>query len=102
MAAGDVCGIAIEAGPIPAAAIELAEGGVAPMIVLAAGGAMLAAARDCGTDCVEGSAGGPDFATSEAFSGEVSCFQNAQRGPDWQPTSWPPTSATITAAIFPV
>jgi hypothetical protein len=95
IAAGEVCGIEIEAGGVPrAAAIELAEGGAAPMIVLAVAGDVLAAARDCGTDCVEGSAGAADRATSEAFSGVVSCFHQAQRGPDWQPTS-----ATIARTI---
>jgi hypothetical protein len=82
---------------MPAAASEFAEGGVAPMIVLAGGGVaaiVLAAVTDCGTDCAEGSAGGVDFATIEALSGVASCFQKAQRGPDWQPTS-----ATIARTI---
>jgi hypothetical protein len=88
IAAGAVCGIGIEAGvAIPAAANEFAEGGVAPTIELAGGtlaGAVLAAVTDCGVDCVEGN-GGADLATSELLSEAVSCFQNAQRGPDWQP-----------------
>jgi hypothetical protein len=88
IAAGEVCGIEIEAGVVPrAAAIEFADGGVAPTIELIAAGGAAVAANDCGTDCDEGSAGAVDFATSDAFSGEVSCFQNAQRGPDWQPAS---------------
>jgi hypothetical protein len=86
--AGEVCGIEIDAGVVPrAAAIEFADGGVAPTIEFVAAGGADAAANDCGTDCVEGRAGAVDFATSDAFSGEVSCFQNAHRGADWQPTS---------------
>jgi hypothetical protein len=84
-ATGDVGGIGIEAGvAIPAAANELADGGVAPTIELEGGvatGAGLAAVTDCGVDCVEGS-GGADLATSELLSEAESCFQNAQRGPD--------------------
>lgn len=90
VAAGGVCGIAIDAGVVPsAAAMEFAEGGVAPTIVLVDGGAVagaFVAVTDCGTDCDEGSTGAVDFATNDEFSG-VSCLQNAQRGPDWQPTS---------------
>jgi hypothetical protein len=78
----------MELGVVPrAAAIEFAEGGVAPTIELVAAGGAVAAANDCGTDCVEGRAGALDFATSEALSGDASCFQNAHRGADWQPTS---------------
>jgi hypothetical protein len=88
IAAGEVCGIEIDAGVVPrAAAIEFAEGGVAPTIEFVAAGGADAAANDCGTDCVEGRTGAVDFATSDPLSGEASCFQNAQRGADWQPTS---------------
>jgi hypothetical protein len=102
IAAGDVCRIEIEVGVVPrAAAIEFAEGGVAPTIVLAEDGGVVAAANDCGTDCDEGSAGAADRATSDAFSGDVLCFHQAQRGPDWQPTSWLPTSAKIATTTNP-
>jgi hypothetical protein len=72
---------------MPAVASEFADGGVAAAIELAEGGAAVAGAAAvavCGTDCVEGRAGAA-CATSDAFSGDASCFQKAQRGPDWQP-----------------
>jgi hypothetical protein len=54
-----------------------------------------AAVADCGIDCVEGS-GGAALATSDALSGDESCFQNAQRGPDWQPAKATIASTTKT------
>ena len=77
-----VVGMAIDAGVMPAVANEFAEGGVAAAIDAADGGAAAGAAATvavCGTDCVEGRAGAA-WATRDAFSGVVSCFQKAQRG----------------------
>jgi hypothetical protein len=71
---------------LEAAARFIAEGGAA---------SIPAAATACGVDCEEGSFGAPcgtgggvatgfaaDRATSEVSSGFVSCFHQAQRGPD--------------------
>jgi hypothetical protein len=41
----------------------------------------------CGVFFVEGSAGAAERATADESSGGVSCFHQAQRGPDWQPNA---------------
>ena len=75
MPAGDAAAPAtgVTALGVPAAARFAEDGGAA--------GVRPAIATACGVDCADGNFGSAERATAEA-SGALSCFQNAQRGPD--------------------
>jgi hypothetical protein len=51
----------------------------------------------CGVFFVDGSAGAAERATADESSGGVSCFHQAQRGPDWQPTAAARHAAIVNA-----
>jgi hypothetical protein len=51
----------------------------------------------CGVFFVEGSAGAAERATADESSGGVSCFHQAQRGPDWQPNAAARHAAIVNA-----
>src|SRR5262249_7769497 len=76
---GGICGnpVSPALGAGDFAAARLAEDG-------GAAGVSPAMATGCGVDCADGNTGSAERATADA-SGAPSCFQNAQRGPDWQP-----------------
>jgi hypothetical protein len=51
----------------------------------------------CGVFFVDGSAGAAERATADESSGGVSCFHQAQRGPDWQPDAAARKAAIVNA-----
>ena len=66
-------------GFVPAAARLAADGDVA--------GSNPGTDAICGVAFDEGSVGAAERATADVSSGAVSCFHQAQRGPDWQPNA---------------
>ena len=51
----------------------------------------------CGVFLVDGRGGAAERATADESSGGVSCFHQAQRGPDWQPNAVAKHAATVNA-----
>lgn len=74
--------------PADAAGTDAADGGIAAADAMCGGFAPLcAAATVVGIVCEDGNGGAADRATSDVSSGALSFFHQANRGPDWQPTS---------------
>ncbi|MEX2306722.1 MAG: hypothetical protein WD738_03980 [Pirellulales bacterium] len=86
--AADVAGIDVAAvvGWAPAAAKLADEGGAA--------GCKPPDSATWGVDCVEGSSGAADRASTDASSAASFCFHHAHRGLDWQPAN-PATRTAI-------
>jgi hypothetical protein len=84
----EVAGIELAggAGGAPAAARLADDGGAA--------GCNVPDSATCGVDCVEGSAGAAERASSDLSSDPSLCFHQAQRGLDWHPAN-PATTAAI-------